>query len=220
MSVNNSNTRLVEGKDFTIEHTGGSGAFSQYIYTINSTAFRQKDDKLLEGSYTIVLDSVDSAGNLNSNRDNEMNAPINFTLDETRPIITINGLDETRIQEESRTVNVIFWDGTAVSKVEIYLNNELFKTLEGEELLEIGDNYTFDVMQANYYQTVSVKAYDVAGNVAEEESNRVFINSSVVRQFFHNPLLLGISAAILLGGGSGIIYIVSVRKKKKEATAA
>ena len=218
VNVNNKSTKLTEGADFKFDRKGGNDSFHEYIYTINSSVF-MKDGKLIEGDYSIVFDSTDSAGNINSNRANEGNAPVNFTLDETPPILSITGImDKERIQEASRNVTVIFQDGTAVAKVEIYLNGELIKTIEGDELRELKDSYSFDIEQANVNQNLRVVATDVAGNSSEAAVSDFYINSSAMRQFVHNtPLFVGSLAGLALVAG-GLFFLLG-RKKKDKAEA-
>ncbi len=216
VSVNNKSSKLTEGSDFSVAYSGGKDTFNEYVYTINSSVFQQ-DGGLIEGAYTIVFDSTDRAGNINSNRDNERNAPVNFTLDSTPPILSITGVaDRARIKEASREVTVIFQDATSVTKIEVYLNGQLIKTLEGDQIT--GDSFSFPIDQSNSDQDLEIRATDAAGNVATSTVSKFYINSSGLRQFVHNtPVFVGSLAGV--GVAAGLAIYFATRKKKNTAGA-
>lgn len=213
VSLNNGVAKLSEGTDFTAEKSGVQGSWKGVVYTINSSVF-QSEGKLIEGSYTIVFDSEDKAGNLNSNRDNEVNVPVSFVLDETPPSLQINGIDEPRINADSIDATVLFQDGTAIARFEIYLNGELVRVIEGEELEQLTDSFIETIEKSNDWRVLRVKAIDVAGNESEIESIRFLVTTNALRLFVANPWLVGGAVALIAGGTT--LGVVLGKKKKKD----
>ena len=211
VSLNNGVAKLSEGTDFTAEKSGVQGSWKGVVYTINSSVF-QSEGKLIEGSYTIVFDSEDKAGNLNSNRDNEVNVPVSFVLDETPPSLQINGIDEPRINADSIDATVLFQDGTAIARFEIYLNGELVRVIEGEELEQLSDSFIETIEKSNDWRVLRVKAIDVAGNESEIESIRFLVTTNALRLFVANPWLVGGAVALIAGGTT--LGVVLGKKKK------
>ena len=219
ITVNSKSIKLKEGSDFTVAYSGGNDEFKSYIYTINSSVFQQ-DGALIEGDYSIFLDSVDKAGNNNSNRANQNACAINFTLDSSAPVLSITGVSEkARIKEAAREVTVFFEDATALTKLEVYVNGQLVQTIEGDALAALGGSHSFKIDESNSDQSLEIRATDSAGNVAVSKVESFYINSSGLRQFVHNtPVFVGslVGVAALAGVAA---YLIS-RKKKAKADAS
>lgn len=220
VAANNASHELAEGTDYSVEFSGEPGNFRQYIYTVNPSAFLQ-NDALIEGAYTMVLDSEDKAGNLNSNRANERELPISFTLDATAPIVSLTGLvNGDNIRADSRNVTVSFEDGYALARVKVLLNGQTQKVLEGEELAQANGKYSFDISQAGGEQSLQVLARDAAGNEGQMTPDPIVnfrISSNWLVYVFwqiigSTPLLIGcISGLALL-----VLFLILLLKRRKK----
>lgn len=216
LSVNGSTQALVEGTDFTVEKLERNGEWKQYIYTIYESAFLSNEE-LTEGDYVVTLTSMDTAGNANSNRTNTNELPMLFTIDTTEPVVSLTGiLEGDTIRESSRDITVYFSDSSDVNRVEIYLNGEVVKVLEGEELAAANGSYTITANESSEDQEVYAIVTDAAGNQTVTESLHFYLNSSTLQQFFHNtPLVIGVGVG-LLALFALIFFLVFKRRKKDE----
>ena len=83
--------------------------------------------------------------------------------------------------------------------MEIYLNGEQVKVLEGEELAACNGSYTITAEESGEDQEVYAIVTDAAGNQITTESLNFYLNSSAFSQFFHNtPLVIGTVVVLLL----------------------
>lgn len=111
-----------------------------------------------------------------------------------------------------------------LSKVTVYLDEELIKTWDGESLDEIiqGDQlFEFDVPgTSTSAHTIRTIAYDKAGHKKTTEVNNFYVTTNIwVRYFNNKPLFFGTT-----GGAAGIIaliifIIVSSKRKKSKAAS-
>ena len=225
LAVNGTTKNLVEGTDFTIQRFESDGAWKQYTYDIKDSAFLDANGNLIQGDYVITIYSEDEAGNKNSSRTNDEANKLNmeFIMDNepASGYITIEGLSENnrRIQA-AETGYTIYWeDNNAVSRIDIYLNGELVKTLEGEELAEANGQYTLNIQEANYEQSVYAVITDAAGNTRTLDEVTFFLNSSAFQQFLHNTgLLIGVIVGVVVVIAL-IIFLIARRKKSGEKTS-
>ena len=117
--------KLVEGKDFTVQETGGDGQWKQYTYTIKASCFEE------EGSYTINIYSVDRAENETTNK--AKNSPVEFIVDKTAPTMSIANLENRgRYKENAHEFTLTVKDmwkfiWTANSGIPIQQMNYLLK---------------------------------------------------------------------------------------------
>jgi len=211
----------IEGETLTIAKSGSEESWKRYTYTISADAFMD-GDALKQGKYEMSFYSEDTAGNKNSNETNvdlEANTcELSFTLDNTAPVVEIVNLeDDQTIEYESYDVTIRFSDGYALKKVEIWLDGELYKTLEGEELASANGEYVLTIPEMVDEREINVHAVDVAGNEYTTDTLHFFINSNWFLRFYHNkPLFFG-----SIGGGVILIgLIVLLIKKMKNAKKA
>lgn len=205
LTKNGTPTDLVEGKDYTVSKKGGDGQWSQYQYTVNKELFAD------DGTYSISIYSVDSAGNINENIDEAKDAEISFGIDKTDPVVIPVDIESGKqYAVESKSVTVDIKDNLVLETVKIYLNDEeITYTVEGE-------TYSFDIPQSNNLQSLKIMAVDSAGNETETSIDNFLISTNIFVRWFNNtPLFIGsivVFCAIVVGA---IVLIVTVRKKKK-----
>ena len=225
ISVNGSTRTLKEGTDYEVKLLS-SGGWQQYLYTILESAFLNDEGEPIQGKYEITILSEDEAGNENSNRTNvQGNAmAVSYTIDKegATGYIDVSGLKEGKnsITAANTEITVHWEDNNGMSKVEIYVNGKLFKTLEGQELADANGTYTFTLDESQDVQSVYAVLTDVAGNETTLDQVSFYLNSSSFQQFLHNkPLFYGTLAVILAAAALVIILIVKKRKKDQEKAA-
>ncbi len=212
-SVNGAARELVEGQDFDVIKVEDNGSWKQYIYTIYDSAF-MNDDTLVQGEYDLTLYSKDEAGNLNSNRTNNSNLDIAFTIDAETPsgFINVNGLAEGKdnIQAPETAIRVNWEDNIGIERVDIYLNDTLYASLTGEDLAKAAGSYELIVQEKDEEQNVYAVLTDMAGNEIYLDPISFYLNSSGFRQFVRNtPLFVGTICGIAAAAALIIFLIVT-----------
>lgn len=199
---------LVEGVDYTVLETGGSGLWSRYRYTINKALFTD------DGRYSISVYTVDAAGNINENIDETKKAEISFGVDKTNPVIVpIDFESGVQYPVEVKTVSLEIKDNLVLDSVKIYLNDVEVQYENS------GETYTFDIPEKNEKQNVRIVAVDAAGNAYELPVENFLVSTNVFVRWFNNtPLFVGSLVGVALIAGA-IVFLVGSKRTKKEAAA-
>lgn len=206
--------KLVEGKDYTVTVSQTEGQWKMYTYTIKASCFED------EGQYVINIYSEDEAENATTNKAKQTS--IEFVVDKTPPTIVISNLEDGgRYKEESHEFTLSVKDNTSLAYVEYYLDGELVKVYEGDELLTEDGVIKINLGSAGTYQNVQIKAYDAAGNEIVSDEYSVLVTSSAWIQFYMNkPLFYGV-IVIIIAALVLIIFFIGKRRKdddeKKQA---
>ena len=208
ITVNGVPRDLVEGADYSVQFNGGEGEWSQYTYTIYKELFAG------DGLYSVILYSVDRAGNVNENIDEVKAAEINFGVDKTRPVVVSVDLDSNKqypVEEKSATFSIK--DNLELASVRVYLNGE-------EVALQIdGDNYTFVIAESNAPQSIKVIAVDAAGNEQVIEIENVLITTNLFYRWYNNtPVFVGsILGVVGMATGISLFFVFFRRKRRRRA---
>ncbi len=152
------------------------GDSMQYIYAFAGHNFRK------EGIYEVVVQSVDAAGNINSNHvmrqdDGIESVRIRFAVDKTAPQILLNGSDATKapVFSEGEEIQILPGDNMQLQNVELSLSESqegkgtVLEAYNGTALLKklmATDgvlSFSFDAQ--NKEQDLVIRAVDAAGNV-------------------------------------------------------
>lgn len=197
----NGNIRdLTEGTDYVVKETGGEGSWYRYEYQIYSSVFDG------DGRYIVTIYSEDKAGNKNRNIAENKAAEISFGVDRTEPvIIPIDIESNTQYPVDVKTATVAVNDNLVLDNVTIYLDGVMCGyTVEGE-------NYIFEIPQNNEHRTITVVAYDAAGNETRTIIENVLVTTDLLARWLNNrPLMMGtIAGAVVLSGGgvgAGVLF--------------
>ncbi len=220
--------KLKEGTDYTTTLENEEGKWSKRTYVINKALFEE------EGEYNIVVESTDKT---NTVAYSDVKAvKIAFVVDQTKPVLTISGLEENgNYEAETQEVVVIPTDdGGRLSSLEVVLmdsDGNFVKTLyklEGEELLaDISEDgeIRFKIPEGVRHQ-IQIICNDCALNEDEEtnEYNEVFKAVTVspnkfliaFLDFYYNKLAFCGSITGTLVLIAAIIAFIVFKKKKKE----
>ena len=201
---NNVPTRLEQGKDYTIETiSAGAKKWSEYRYTIKKEVFEQ------DGEYSVLVVSVDRAGNINENNGEEKNAMISFCVDKVAPnVIIISPAEQTVYSQASLDASLEIRDNYKLSSVKILLN--------GKEIPfgRNGSIYTFTVPESDSRQNLQIVATDAAGNASTVEVREFLVSTNFFVRFINNTgAVVGTSVGLLAGLSGVLVFLVRKRKK-------
>lgn len=208
----NGNLRtMAEGEDYTVKVSGSDVSWKQYTYTIAKHNFEE------EGTYLLTIYSEDRASNTSDN--NTKGRKIEFVVDKTKPSVVISGVENGgQYRENSREVTLDVQDNVRMAEVEVTVDGAK-TTYTASQVAKMDGKITFMIGSANHWQTLSVRAYDAAGNISEQEKEEeisFLITSNIFVQFFMNKILFCSTLAIVLILGAGIWWFLILGKKKKE----
>lgn len=208
LTKNGTPETLTEGKDYTLDKTGGNGRWCEYTYTIGKQKFES------DGTYIVTLYSVDKAGNINQSADENKAAEVSFGIDHTDPEVVAMDIEDGGIYPvDSKEVTASVTDNLVLDHVSILVN--------GEEVNydKDGDNYTFLVNNSTEMQSVRVIATDAADNTKVYDVNNVLVTSNLWIRFIHNRMavILVITGVVCLCAiVAGSVVVIRSKKKKKE----
>ena len=210
---------LKEGEDYTITKSGEEGQWKKYLYRIKASCFEE------EGNYVINIYSEDAAHNSTTNKTKAKT--IAFTVDKTAPTMVVSNLtDRGRYKENMHEFTLNVKDNIFLAYVEVYLDGELFKRFEEDEIAQLNGEFPVDIASSNQYQTIELVSCDKAGNISKEvydpETNaqvpasyRVLVTQNSFVQFINNTPLL-VSVIVIIVAIAGLIVVLVKRKKDKE----
>lgn len=210
---------LKEGEDYTITKSGEEGQWKKYLYRIKASCFEE------EGNYVINIYSEDTAHNSTTNKTKAKT--IAFTVDKTAPMMVVSNLtDRGRYKENMHEFTLNVKDNIFLAYVEVYLDGELFKRFEEDEIAQLNGELSVDIASSNQYQTIELVSCDKAGNISKEvydpESNaqvpasyRVLVTQNSFVQFINNTPLL-VSVIVIIVAIAGLIVVLVKHKKDKE----
>ncbi|MBQ3101163.1 MAG: Ig-like domain repeat protein [Clostridia bacterium] len=205
---------------YTVERTNDANSWFEYKYSIDPSVFAK------DGNYTVMIESVDAAGNSISNLSaiEAHKKDIQFSVDSTAPVLIVSGLDEDRYKAESIEAFFTFEDNLGVERIVITVERpgedakDIEYVLENrEDLNALSDRVTETLRSADRAQTVTVKVVDLAGNESEIYTKSVTVSSSWWVIFLSNTPLVIITLAAIVLIVAAVIIIPVVLKKKKTA---
>lgn len=144
----------------------------KYTYKIN------KDNFLQDGSYRIVVSSVDNAGNTNISSSIDNGCSLGFIIDNTCPIInSMNLVSGDIVEEESYEEEFIIKDNEALDRVTIIVDGEVKSEFMDSQLS--GDRYSITLQESGKRQNILVRAVDKAGNVMEYNLDNILVTNNI-----------------------------------------
>ncbi len=204
ITINGVPKDLIEDIDYTVQFIGGGGEWSQYIYTIDKNLFAG------DGLYSVMLYSVDRAGNINENINEVKEAEISFGIDKTLPVIVSVDLESNKqYPVDVKSASFSIKDNLELRSVSVYLNGQAI-----EPLLD-GENYTFTIPSSNTTQSVKVIAIDAAGNEHVIEISNILVTTNLFYRWYNNTTLF---VGSLLGVGflaSGTVLLIVLKRRRK-----
>ena len=207
LALNGEARTLTEGKDYQIVPYETEGMWSRYIYRFEDSLFAQ------DGTYKLMLYSVDVAGNKNENTDLSKAAEIQFGVDNTAPIIIPLNLESGMVyNENTRQAIISIADNFVLDLVKVFVNGKEVDFTISE------DKLTFAIPQMERTQNIRIVAKDIAGNESVYEMSGLLITTNLLIRWKHNtPLIIGVvgGAVILLGVAIAAPILFATRKRQR-----
>ncbi len=229
-ALNGNMDTLVEGANYDVEMS--RPGWVQYDYEVMAGNFES------EGGYTVTLYSEDAAANKNTNKaikedgGDVSECPIEFIVDKTAPSIILSGVEEgARYRERERTIMLHYEDNNVTTRLEVkdasgnvtvyYLGDEADAraAVSAQEYIQLSSStgdIQLRVTARNSRQSVSVTAYDAAGNVRELTSPEFLLTTNILVQFINNPVAIVVSL-LILGIIIALIVLIASRRRRRHA---
>lgn len=205
LAVNGVPTTLSEGSDYLIDVNGDEGSWRNYTYSLDNRLFEN------DGTYILTVYSVDRAGNRNQNTDQAKEAEIEFGVDTTNPVIIPTNLESGATYNETvYRANISIKDNLVLDCVEVYINGI------NVNVNEDGENFTFDIPEANESRNIRIVAVDAAGNKEEYVVEDVWVTTNFFVRWYNNkPVFV---ASLVIGFGIILAIILLLIKNDKRKT--
>lgn len=209
------NDTLQRGEGYSFQANDANG-WPAYDYTIS------KDNFASDGTYQVTLHSTDAAGNSSMNTmerkssDRSSSAEVVFSVDNTAPIVTFNGIEGGQISESSHDVGFSIEDNMKLDRAIVRVNGEKVSTLDGEALAN-PENLKVTLGESAEDQIVTVEAYDMANNMDPQDSPAIFVNSNPLARWMHDPILVVSTLLGIAALGAAIFFLIRFRKDRREA---
>src|SRR5512133_1749848 len=136
-----------------------------YVYSWNTSA-------LASGSYALMTKAYDAAGNVGQSS----TVAVNVVNDTTVPVVSLTAPANSSTVSGTVAITASASDNVGVSKVEHYINGVL--SFSGNIAPYTYNWNTTSVANGSY--TLTVKAYDNAGNVGQSGNTTVTVNNTVL----------------------------------------
>ncbi len=199
---------LQQGVDYDVHVSGTEESWKQYVYTIPGRNFTE------EGTYILTIYSEDRAENVSDNQ--TKGKKIEFVMDRTAPSILLSGLEDGgQYRENSRKITLDIQDNVQMSEVKVRING-VVSTYSASEVLKQNGRMTLTAESANHWQTMSVTAFDAAGNQRELKELRFLLTPDLMVQFLVDRHLLfrPVSGCILVWAGIWCLFLWRKRFRK------
>lgn len=201
---------LQEEEDYLVESMMSQNGKNEYVYTI------LKENFMENGFYKISILSEDAAGNTSSFETSGEPLELSFAVDTIKPILTVHNLESGKVyKEESWNVTMSVKDNFRLKKVDVYLDDEIYKSWSGNELIEIeeqADSFSFEIRgDAVFSHRVKIVCVDEAGNECLEEISNFYVTTNRWIYLWKNKVLLGGIGFIVLAGARILIIVCKKR---------
>ena len=215
-----------EQNAYKVSKQGGANTWHENTYVMPARSFEA------EGLYEVTILSTDAAKNTSSNRSPRVESsacPLDFVIDKTAPSIVVTGIKNngSYAQKTQRAV-IDVEDNFVIECVEVYLDGskEPAKSFAAKDIKKSNGTLSYDVAASAHLQTITIKAYDKAGNHAKEvEVKDIFVNQNAYLALIAKtpfaplvqnlPLLYALTALVglLALGGAGVGGTMFARRK-------
>lgn len=200
-------TDLMEGASYTTETADDSG-WSKTTYTIPASNFSQ------DGYYRVMMTSHDKAGNLaqntmgNKDATRERAAEVNFAVDTTAPTVGFAGAKTGGVYfGASHDALPLAGDNLALDRVTLQVDDGEPEELSPDEFA--GGPASLPIPADAKLHTLTIAAYDKAGNVHSTTLGSVAVAPNWVEYLKANPnLLFAFVAFVVMALGLAAMGIV------------
>lgn len=192
--------------DIRVLHKKASDGSDEYRYVFDKELFAE------EGVYVLNTKSKDKAGN--ASELSEARDTFRVSIDKTKPVIAVSGIEADGIYKGDAVVRVSATDNVFVADCKVYFGDEII--------------YEYDKVEASMQaadvkvpygigQTIKVVAKDAAGNTSVRMIENVTVSDNILKRLWANKLLITILAAAVVIIAIAVIYKFTRRRKENEA---
>lgn len=206
-SLNGRLRTLREGPDFIVKENSREMGWREYTYLLEQHNFEE------EGIYRLTIYSEDRASNASDN--NTKGKRVEFAVDRTGPSILISGVEDgAQYRERKHPIVLDVQDNLCLTEVQVTMDGTKTIYTEGEAG-ETDGRLLLYADSAGHWQTMSVTAFDAAGNERNTQTLRFLVSPSLLVQFFlSRPVPHFILAGLLTAGGAGVTAAFWRKRKK------
>ena len=215
--IKNSRVLPLDKSQYSVNNSQDKG-WSLTTYTFPASLF--------EGNsyYRVQLTSTDKAGNLaqntmdNKSPNRKADAEVNFAVDAKKPAAAVLGLSSNQVYYgPSHDLSLYARDNMATERVELYVDGRKVQAWDNRDFLSQPPSYTMQADGGNH--TVTVKAYDRAGNATETTYGNVTIAANWWQYITRTPgvlnrVIAGTIAALALIAGITVFLVRRHRRRK------
>ncbi len=186
---------LTRGQDYSLTPQTGA-LWPTYEYRIRKECFAS------DGLFQVMLHSTDVAGNASLSTmdgkaaDRSNTAEVIFSVDDTPPLVTFNGISERTISGQSHTVGFSVEDNAEVARAVVSVNGAATRTLDADALADPA-SCKVSLSAGDADQVVSVEAFDKAGNRTVQTSPSLFINANPIARHLHDSRVIAAGTALI-----------------------
>ena len=185
-----------------IEEVSEKDDWKKYMYSLDAALFAE------EGTYEILVSSVDEAGNRQDNKIKDV--PVLFVVDRTPPSAVITGVEDGEYYDEkSREAVIMVTDNVSMGSLKVLIDDKEVATYTAEQIAQAEGKISVILKESDEWQTISLQFEDAAGNTGTAHSCRVLVTTNAVTRILHSRLWLWL---LVLAAGCGTY--VTVKKKK------
>ncbi|MEE0419749.1 MAG: Ig-like domain-containing protein [Lachnospiraceae bacterium] len=161
-SRNGETSILKEGRDYTVNGKEQGNKSYGYTYEIKAECFAK------EGRYSVMVSSLDQAGNRSDSRAAQTMAE--FVIDKTPPRCVVTGIEPGAVyREREREVRIDAGENYCLDQLQVFQNGELVAETDQEQL-------TWIFSGSSQWQTLRVYARDKAGNEYKGDEITVWVS--------------------------------------------
>lgn len=191
--------------DIKVTYEKSTDGSNVYKYRFSSSLFKE------ECVYVLDTKSKDSAGN--GSEFSETNDVFRISVDKTKPMIAVSGIEKDGIYKGSEVMKVSVTDNVKVTGYKVYSNDEVVYESDPAETDIRTENIKLPYAIG---QTVRIEATDSAGNTAVKTIDNVTISDSMFERFRANKLLVTLTAIAVVVIVSAAIYIHMRRRQEND----
>ncbi len=212
LSAGTRNITLDEGVDYMVQPCA-EGGWPAREYVVGKDCFAA------DGLYQLALRSTDAAGNASMNTVEGASsgrthaAEVVFAVDDTAPLVTFSGFGERHIAASAHEVGFTVEDNGEVAQAVVRVNGQEAASF-GQSELAADDGARVLLEESSSDQAVIVEAVDAAGNVTVQTSPPVFVNTSPLMRWLHDPLVVVVGVAMMAAVAAGAVWAVRRRLKQ------
>lgn len=172
-------TKKLSKNEFKLVDQSEKNGWHKYKYIIPKEEFSK------EGLYSVVVQSIDKAGNKQDNVFKKL--PIEFVIDKTKPNAVITGIENNKAYNDtSREVGFVLSDNIGIGSAKVFVNDKKVIDFNHEDLKKNKGEFSYTLKESDDWQEIKVAVTDNSGNTFETKPMNVIVSSSLFVRLKNN----------------------------------